>query len=280
MGAFDTTTPVRNPPVEGVVDDTREAFNSRWTNERPWIADAPNLFAVNGPTSGLVGTASGGGAITEDRGWAFTYYSRETCRETGLSTAITASLTAQSIDLAGPPSTDRMMDRVRIYTRINGAGATTWRMVTELANPVTVDWEYNDNSMYSAYIGNRPPLYFEHLLQTVCGQGYKMRRVKVTSICGNLEPDSSAYWIIRLEVRSNARNLSRWTRQQDTRKVGIQEKNLYNIPMFHQLTGVPNRDLDLALAEDERVYLTLRGVGAVGVLPQLRAMVDVTREVA
>lgn len=279
MSDFVTATPVRKPDLEGLINDLRETFDARWTNERPWIADVPNLYAVNGPTSGLVGTASAGN-VTENRAWAFAYYSRETGRETGLSTAITASLTSEQMEMEGPRSTDRSIDRVRLYTRLNGAGATAWRMVTELDNPTAGNWEHTDNSAYSAYLGNRPPLYFEHLLQTVCGKGYTMRRVKVTAVTGSLEASSSAYWIIRLEVRANARTLPRYTREQDTTKVGIQPQNLYNIPLFHQLTDTPTRDLALALNEDERVYLTLRGVGAVSVLPQLRAMVDVTREVS
>lgn len=279
MSAFDNPNPVRNLDQTQLQDSLRESFDARWTNERPWIADVPNLYAVNGPTSGLVGTASGG-SVTENRDWAFSYFSRETCRETGLSTSVTKNLTLEQCDLSGPRSTDRSIDRVRLYTRINGAGDLAWRLVTELANPSAGGWTYSDNGPISDYLGNRVPLYFEHLLQTVCGKGYRMRRVKVSSVCGELAADPSAYWIVRLEVRSNARTLSRYTRQQDTRKVGFQEANLYNIPMFHDLQEIPNRDLDLALAEDERVYLTLRGVGAVGVLPQLRAMVDVTREVS
>lgn len=279
MSAFDNINPVRNLDQTQLQDTLRESFDAKWTNERPWIVDVPNRYAVNGPTSGLVGTASAG-AVTENRNWVFSYYSRETCHETGLSTGITLNLSSELAELSGPRSTDRSVDRVRIYTRINGSGNLTWRRVTEIANPTAGGWTHSDNSPMASYLGNPPPLYFEHLLQTVCGKGYRLRRVKVSSVCGALDADASSYWIVRLEVRSNARTLSRYTRQQDTKKVGFQEANVYNIPMFHDLQEIPNRDLDLALAEDERVYLTLRGVGAVGVLPQLRAMVDVTREVS
>lgn len=270
--------PVRMLKVETGIVELNDRLTQRETNNHPWKVDIIQPLALGTPAAAPSFGATSSGSITEARQWAFQYLSTETGQQTALSAALSRVLTASDITFNGARSTDVRMDVVRIVTRLASDTDLAWREVAQIANPSSGLWGYEDNFPYSHYLGNDPPMVFRWLLDGVCGQGYRLRRVKIFA-SRSLAPSSSAYWIFGLSVYGDQRPLPRYTLSQDTTKVGLTDQSVYNLPLFRQFQDAPSTDLDWALEENDRLYLTMRGVGAVTPLPRLSAMVDVTREV-
>lgn len=270
--------PTRFLKAETLIADLDTKLRKRESNSFSWKVDIIQPVANGTPAAAPALGATASGSITESREWGFQYVSTESSMQTAISSALTATLTSANISFSGARSTDARMDKVQIVTRAYGDTDLAWRVVEQIANPTSGNWYYTDNSPYSAYVANDPPLVWKCLLYGAIDPNILLRRVKLFADRA-LAPSSSIYWVLGLAVYGDQRGKARYTLSQDTTKVGLTEQSVYSLPLFRQFADAPSKDLDWALEENDRLYLTLRGVGAVTPLPRLSAMVDVTREV-
>lgn len=269
--------PARMLAVEDALNDLRDTMGDPAVTGRPFPVYIPNRLILGSPvTSPVVATASG--SVTEVRQYAYNFESSEGDYQTKISGATGVELASAKAWIQGDRSTDTRVDLVNIFTRVSGGTSESYRRVTQFANPASGSWNYTDNAGYSTYLGNPPPCQFAYPLQIASAVNFRVRRIRLQASRA-LAADSSAYWIFWMEVRKNLASLPYLTLgKQDTKKVGLQGNTIYEIPMWHLRGEAPNRDLDLALGEDDRVYFMSRGVGAVSPLPNLLAMVEVSRE--
>lgn len=273
-----TIDPTRFLKLENQYADLDAKIRKRELNSFSWKVDIIQPVAHGTPAAAPALGATASGSITEAREWGFQYVSTESSMQTAISSALTATLTSANISFNGARSTDARMDKVQIVTRVVGDTDLAWRVVEQIANPTSGLWYYTDNGPYSAYVGNDPPLVWKALLYGAIDDNLLLRRVKLFADRA-LAPSTSIYWILGLAVYGDQRPKARYTLSQDTQKVGLTDQSVYSLPLFKQFGDAPTADLDWALEESDRLYLTLRGVGAVTPLPLLSAMVDVTREV-
>ena len=275
----DLVTPVRMLALETSVQGIRDSFNEFATIDRPYAAELPNMLAVGASTAAPTASVLAAGAITENRDWAFSYFSTETGRETALSAVLQQNLVNQRITLTGPRSTRSDVDYVLLYTRITGGGDRAWRLAFQIAKPSSGTWSQVDNAMYVTYLGGEVPMEFTQLMTAPFRGGTKVREVTLWP-ADDLDPSTSAYWVFGLDFWHQAGTKPFYTIRQDTQVVGLRAKSPYRVPFWRQnQQGPMTRDLDLAVVEGDQVYFYRRGVGSVLPLPRLWAMVDVTREV-
>lgn len=247
----------------------QDAMRSRLAIDRPVGAPIRSPLMLGSPAAAPSAASVSAGAITEDRDWAFNYESTATGQQTALSAVYNRNCVAEQVELTGARSTDPQVDKVNIWTRLQGSGDEAYHRVTQIANPASGAWTYTDNEEMDAYAGNPQPLAFQTPLLIACGRGFKVRRCKVR-FRRALAANASAYWIFWLALIRDQQTVTYWqSPEQRTTTVGFLPDALYPVPYFAPTTGgYPSKDLNLLMNENDLLVFMGRGIGAVDPLPE------------
>lgn len=253
-----------------------DSLSEKRLRERAVAAPLANPVLLGGggaaPTNALAA-----GAVTENREWAYLYYSSSLNRWTSISVTSTANLVGQQNSLTGPRSTDPQVDYVDVVTRLVGTDGEAWYRVARTENPAAGTWgPVVDNEGIAAYTGNPQALTIKVPVFLACGVGYRFRRAKVR-FNEDLASNATNYWSFWLELVHDQQTNPYWrTPVQRTTTVGFLKDSLYPVPLQGATIGKPTDDFNLSIEENDLLVFGGQGVGAVAPLPAGTILVTLT----